>query len=454
MLTTVLSFLLALAILVTIHEFGHFYIARLCGVKVLRFSIGFGRPIFSFLDRHGTEFVVAAIPLGGYVKMLDEREGEVAAEELPQAFSQKNVWQRMAVVVAGPVANFILAIFFYFILATIGFKGVAPIIGKVEPHSLADTAGLQDNTEIVSIDGKPTPTWTAVFEQLMPRVGDTGAIEFEVRSFSGEFSESALVSKRFIDVEQWLGDHERPNFLSELGLKPYQPKTDWVIQQIVPDSPAEEAGLKVGDRLIASDGQKLRDWSSWVEYVRQRPEQVIELEINRNGEQSFVEIIPVATKVDNKQVGKVGLGTNIQWPEGMVREINYSLLDAVGYGFQKTWDQSLVILGFLKKLITLDISAKNMGGAFTIAQVAGDTASAGLTYFLSFLAFFSVSLGVFNLLPIPVLDGGHLLFYIVEAIKGKPLPEKIQMLGYQVGFFIIISVMVIAHYNDLMRMFS
>jgi regulator of sigma E protease len=454
MLITVLSFLLALGILVTIHEYGHFYVARRCGVKVLRFSIGFGKPLFSFYDRHGTEFVVAAIPLGGYVKMLDEREGEVSQEELPQAFTQKTVWQRMAVVVAGPVANFLLAVFFYFILALIGFKGVAPIIGQVENNSLANIGGIEANSEIVAIDGRDTPTWKAVFEQLMPRVGDTGSIEFELRPFEGQFYENAVTTTKTINVNKWLGDNDRPDFLSELGFQPYQPKTDWIVKQVLADSPAEMAGLKIGDELISSDGQRLDEWSLWVDYVRNRPGKVIELEVNRSGERLFIDIIPSATKEGSETVGRVGLGTNMQWPEGMIREINYSFLESVVYGFQKTWDQSVVILGFLKKLITLDISPKNMGGAFTIAQVAGDTAAAGFTYFISFLAFFSVSLGVFNLLPIPVLDGGHLLFYIVEAIKGKPLPEKVQMVGYQVGFFIVISVMVIAHYNDLMRIFS
>ncbi len=450
----ILWFLLALGILVTFHEFGHFYIARRCGVKVLRFSVGIGKPLYTWVDRHGTEFSVAAIPLGGYVKMLGEREGEVAAEELSQAFTQKTVWQRMAIMVAGPVANFILAIIFYIILAILGLKGLAPVIGDIKAGSLADQAGLNKNEEIVSIDGELTPTWSLVFEQLMTKIGDTGSLNIETRMFDGSSNNIDLTSRKIIMLEQWLKDADQPNVLQELGLEPVQPLTDWVITQVVPGGAAEKAGIRQGDKLLAADGKDLTVWSEWVKYVQERPGQAITLDISRDNRIQTLTIVPELIVEDGAKIGKVGLGASFQWPEGMVREIHFSLFESIAYGFTKTWEQAQVILSFLKKLILLDISIKNMGGTFTIAQVAGDTAAAGLTYYLSFLAALSVSLGVFNLLPIPVLDGGHLLFYIIEAVKGKPLPEKIQLVGYQIGLFIVVSVMIIAHYNDIVRLLS
>ncbi len=452
-LTTILWFLVALGILVTFHEFGHFYVARRCGVKVLRFSVGFGRPLYTWCDKYGTEFVLAAIPLGGYVKMLDEREGDVAEYELSSAFTQKTVWQRMAIVSAGPIFNFILAIVFYTVLALMGIKGLAPVIGVVAPNSLAAQAGLQANDEIVAVDGVKTTTWDAVFDQLMGRIGDTGTLVLSVKPFEMA-STSGLLSEKTIPLQQWLGDNDRPDLLADLGIDFYQPDTDWVVKQIVPSGAAEAAGLQVGDRLESADEQVFSSWKTWVEYVRARPNQTIRLIVERQGALVDIDIIPNPVTENKQVVGKVGFGTALSWPDGMRREMHFSLLGSLSYGITKTWDQARTILSFLKKLITLDVSVKNMGGTFTIAQVAGDTAALGLTYYIGFLAFFSVSLGVFNLLPIPVLDGGHLLFYVIEAIKGKPLPEKVQLIGYQIGMAIVLSVMLVAHYNDLVRLFS
>ncbi|MEO0442154.1 MAG: RIP metalloprotease RseP [Pseudomonadota bacterium] len=456
-MSTVLWFLLALGILVTFHEYGHFYVARRCGVKVLRFSVGFGKPLYTWCDRYGTEFVIAAIPLGGYVKMLDEREGEVAAEELPQAFTQKTVWQRMAIVTAGPVANFILAVVLYFALALLGTQGVAPVIGSVQPNSAADRAQLQPGEEIISIDGKQTPLWSHVFEALSRRIGDTGTIAVELRPFAGDQAGLALSSTRstkLISIDQWLGDNDRPDLLAELGIEAVQPETDWVVSQVSPGGAADRAGFKIGDRMLSYDQQGLTQWAAWVQHVRDNAGKTLEVLVDRDGQLLELVLVPEAVEEQGVAVGKIGLGTNVSWPDTMRRQVDYSLGESIVYGFGKTGDQALVILSFLKKLITLDVSVKNMGGTFTIAEVAGSTAAAGLTYYLSFLAFFSVSLGVFNLLPIPVLDGGHLLFYLIEAIKGKPLPEKVQLVGYQIGLLLVVSVMVIAHYNDLVRLFS
>lgn len=438
----------------TFHEFGHFYIARRCGVKVLRFSVGFGKPLFHWVDKFGTEFVIATVPLGGFVKMLDEREGEVLPEELPQAFSQKSVWQRMAIVVAGPVANFLLAIVFYFIVALLGIKGVAPVIGAIEEGSVAANAGFEANHEIVAIDGKPTPTWALVFEQFISRIGDTGAIEIDVRPYSPQSNGLDLTSTKIVEINQWLGHSERPDALGDLGIKPLQPKTDWVITALVDGGAAKKVGLQVGDKLLSSNQEPLTSWQEWVEWVRSSPGEPLELEVLRGEARLFFTVVPQVVEENGENLGRVGIATSVTWPDHLMREQNYSLLQGVVYGLNKTWEQTLVVLSFLKRLILLDISIKNMGGSFTIAQVAGDSAESGISDYLKFLAQLSVTLAVFNLLPIPVLDGGHLLFYVIEAIKGKPLSESIQMLGYQVGLLIIISVMIIAHYNDLVRLFS
>jgi regulator of sigma E protease len=454
MLTTILWFLLAIGILVTFHEFGHFYVARRCGVKVIRFSVGFGKPLFTKIGRTGTEYVIAAIPLGGYVKMLDEREGEVAPEDLPKAFTQKTVWQRIAIVSAGPIANFILAIFFYFIFAMLGTKGIVPVIGDVTSNSLAERAQIERGYEIVSIDDKKTSTWNDVFDKLVARIGDTGSINFELKPFASQGNESSLSTFRTIEISQWLGDSDRPDILGELGLRPTEPETNWTLTTVIDGGAADAAGLLVGDELIAANGEPLISWREWVDFVRGNPEKSIEVSIQRNNQRMSFDLTPEAVFEGGERIGKVGLAISSQWPEGMVREIEYSLIESIQYGFSRTYDQILVILSFFKKLLLLDVSVKNMGGTFTIAQVAGDSAAAGLTYYLSFLAFFSVSLGVFNLLPIPVLDGGHIMFYLIEAIKGKPLSERIQMIGFQIGLLAVVSLMVVVHYNDLVRILS
>jgi regulator of sigma E protease len=454
MLTTILWFLLAMGILVTFHEFGHFYVARRCGVKVLRFSVGFGKPLFTKIGRTGTEYVIAAIPLGGYVKMLDEREGEVAPEDLSMAFTQKTVWQRIAIVSAGPIANFILAIFFYFIFAMLGTKGIVPVIGDVTSNSLAERAQIESGFEIVSIDNKKTSTWNDVFDKLAARIGDTGSINFELKPFSSQGNESSLSTLRSVEVSQWLGDSDRPDILRELGLRPTEPETNWTLRTVIDGGAADAVGLFVGDELIAANGEPLVSWRKWVDFVRSNPDKPIDLSIKRNDQRMSFILTPEAVLENGERIGKVGLAISSEWPEGMVREIEYSLLESIQYGFTRTYDQILLILSFFKKLLLLDVSVKNMGGTFTIAQVAGDSAAAGFTYYLSFLAFFSVSLGVFNLLPIPVLDGGHIMFYLIEAIKGRPLPERIQLIGFQIGLLAVVSLMVVVHYNDLIRILS
>lgn len=445
---TILWFLLALGILVTFHEFGHFYVARRCGVKVLRFSVGFGKPLWTWVDKQGTEFCVAAIPLGGYVKMLDEREGNVPKEQLSQAFTQKKPWQKIAIVAAGPLANFILAVLFFWILLLPGGTDVVPFVGEVKSGSLADQAGLETGQEILAVDHHPTPTWRDLNQQLLARLGESGGLSFRVR-----YPDSDLEYNSTVVIDHWLSDQDNPNPIDALGLTLYQPKIVPTIGRIVPDSPAAQAGLEVGDTLIAADQTELKVWSDLVNYVQDRHNQAILFEVLRGEERLSLKLTPKAITVNGKTRGQIGISPVIpRWPDEMLRPYRYSLPEAFVKATEKTWDTAGFVLLSLKKLILGQISTKSLSGPITIAKVAGDSAKAGWASFVGLLALLSVSLGVFNLLPIPVLDGGHLVYHTVEWIKGRPVSDRIQMMGYQVGLVLVGAIMLLALYNDIMRL--
>jgi regulator of sigma E protease len=449
LLQTIFYTLVALGILVTFHEFGHFWVARRCGIKVLRFSVGFGTPLLRWRDKLGTEFVVSVLPLGGYVKMVDEREGDVEEKDLPYAFNRKSVWQRMAVVAAGPLANFLLAIFLYWIVYSLGVTGVAPVIGSLEPSSVAEQAGLQSGQEIVALDGEPTPTWQALSGQLIRRIGETGPIYFSAK-MPGDSAQYEYQGQ----LQDWLVDADEPEPIRGIGLVPYSPKLLPIADTVVAGEPAESAGLIAGDRVLSADNTPMSDWSTWVSYVRARPGQSIEVEVLRGGGTFSTAIVPKRTVTEaGVAIGQVGMSVQIpEWPEGMIRTVEYGPLEAASQAFKQTWDTTVLILDSVKKMMVGLISAKHLSGPITIAKVAGAAAQYGLTAYLGFLAFLSVSLGVLNLLPIPVLDGGHLMYYIIEIVKGAPVSEKIQMIGFRVGMFLVIGLMLLALYNDLMRL--
>ena len=440
--------LVALGVLVTIHEFGHFWVARRCGVKVLRFSVGFGSPLLRWHDRQGTEFVVAAIPLGGYVKMLDEREGDVPPELLDQSFNRKSVKQRIAIVAAGPVANFLLALLFFWVLAMLGSQQVRPVIGAVEAGSLAQAAGLQAGQEIVAINGKPTTGWAAVNLQLVTRLGETGQLDVAVREPG-----SSVDSLRRIELDNWLRGADEPDPIASLGIRPWRPVLEPVLAQLDPKGPAFAAGLKEGDRLLALNGQALADWQQLVDQVRGLPGKSITLQIERQGQQLDVPLTLAARGEGETLTGYMGAGVaGGEWPAEMLREVRFGPLEAVAEGARNTWAMSVLTLNSLKKMLFGELSVKNLSGPITIAKVAGASAESGLSDFLKFLAYLSISLGVLNLLPIPVLDGGHLLFYLVEWVRGRPLSERIQGWGMQIGISLVIGVMLLALVNDLSRL--
>jgi regulator of sigma E protease len=440
--------LIALGVLVTFHEFGHFWVARRCGVKVLRFSVGFGMPLLRWHDRQGTEYVLAAIPLGGYVKMLDEREGEVPAEWVGQSFNRKSVYQRIAIVIAGPVANFLLAIVFFWALAMLGSQQVRPVIGGVEAGSIAEKAGLASGQEIVSVDGEATTGWAAVNLQLVRRLGETGSIALKVREQGSDVENS-----RSLVLSDWLKGSAEPDPIRSLGIRPWRPALPPVLAELDPKGPAQAAGLKSGDRLLALDGQPLNDWQQVVDSVRLRPDARVSLSIERDGAKMDVPVTLIAHGEGKAATGYLGAGVKgVEWPPEMLREVSYGPLDAVAEGARRTWTMSVLTLDSLKKMLFGELSVKNLSGPITIAKVAGASAQSGVGDFLNFLAYLSISLGVLNLLPIPVLDGGHLLFYLIEWARGRPLSEKVQGWGVQIGISLVVGVMLLALVNDLGRL--
>lgn len=446
---TVLALIVTLGILVTVHEYGHFWVARRCGVKVLKFSVGFGKPLYRWFDKSGTEYAIAWIPLGGYVSMLDEREGQVPEEERPFAFNQQSVWKRIAIVVAGPVANFLLAILTYWVLFVSGTSALAPVVGTVQPGSLAYEAGIEPQAELISIDGEPVHSWQDAGMQLLSRVGDTGQIRIVTQEWQG-YSQN----EHALSIDRWLAGEKEPNPLTAIGVTPFSPHLDAAIGKVLPDGAAAQSGLLAGDQLLSVDGRPVKDWMHWVQLVQTAPDQKLALEIERDGRIQMLSITPRLKQLDDgREIGYIGAAPKpAEWPEGMVREVQYGVFASVSQAVGKTADMIVLTLDSIRKMIVGLISVDNLSGPITIAQVASDSAKGGFESFLTFLAYISISLGVLNLLPIPVLDGGHLLFYLIEAVTGRPVPEKAQQFGLRLGMMLLAGLMMIAFYNDLMRL--
>lgn len=443
---TILGFVAALVVLVAVHEFGHFYVARLCGVKVLRFCIGLGKPFVSRFDRSGTEYALAPFPLGGYVKLLDEREVEVPPHERHMSFNGKTVWQRIAILAAGPIANFILAFgLFWLVLLGRGEIGFAPIIGSIVPASMADRAGLEVGQEIVAVDGVSTESRMAVMEQLFRRLGESGRLELRIKNPDSEIHFDVDVPLR-----SWMAGAKDPNPVEGLGIEFYFPGIQF--GPPTEGSPAAEAGLRSGDKLRALDDLTPENLSSVIEYIRARPDQQIIVEVVRDQVPMSIAVQPRAfTEENGEVVGQFGVPLSYQWPESMIRKQEFGVVEALTESVQMTVEKSHFVLLSLGKLVQREISVKNLSGPVGIAKVAGDHAKAGFIYFVEFLALLSIYLGVLNLLPIPILDGGQILYCLIEAVKGSPLSERVQMMGFSVGLTILVLVMIVALYNDILR---
>jgi len=448
-LFTLASFIVALSLLVTVHEFGHFWVARRMGVRVLRFSVGFGKPIWRW-QKHpdATEFVIAAIPLGGYVKMLDEREGQVPVELRDQAFNRKPVGARIAVVAAGPAFNFLLAILVYWVMYVTGVPGVRAIVGEVTPGSPAAHAGFQPQDEILRVGERDAHTWQTAVLALLDAALDRRAVDIEVRGADG------VLQERHLDLTQEDGLLDRGNLLDHIGLKPWRPELPAVMGKLVPGGAADRAGFRPGDRIISADGVPIANWEAWVDFVQQRPEQRFPVTIERDGQTLTLELRPDRVEIDEGAIGRIGAYPEV--PESLGAELRtetrYGPVQALGEAVAKTLDMSLLTLRTLWKMLVGEASVENLSGPISIAQFAGQSASLGLASFLGFLGIVSISLGVLNLLPIPVLDGGHLLYYLIELFKGSPVSEQTEILGQRIGIAILLALMTIAIVNDFTRL--
>ena len=440
------AFIIALGILVAVHEWGHYYIARLCGVYVKRFSIGFGKPIWSKVDKHGTEFALAAIPLGGYVRMLDERVDEVPPELASQAFNNKSVGKRMAIIAAGPGVNFIFAAIALYVMFLIGISTIKPVIGEVSPDSIAGRAGLTSNMEIIAVGSRETPDWEAVNMELMSYIGQESMPVTVV-------SESDSARQRVLDIAGWNFDPDSESPLRSLGISPFRPGATLTVAYVAEQTAASEAGLQQNDVIVALDGQPVTAWEDLVAQIKNRPGEQVEIRVNRAGQTYDLSATIGRRDTPEGQDGYLGVSPFAEpWPEGYVFTHQYGLLEAVGKAVDKTWRLMTLSVEMIGKLITGDVSVKNLSGPIAIAQGAGNSAGYGLVYFLSFLALISVNLGIVNLLPLPMLDGGHLMYFTIEWITGRPVPEEVQEWGFRIGAMLLFTIMSIAIFNDITRL--
>ncbi|MBK8335344.1 MAG: RIP metalloprotease RseP [Sterolibacteriaceae bacterium] len=451
MISTVAAFVLALGILIVVHEFGHYLVARWCGVKVLRFSVGFGKALFARrIGPDNTEWALAAFPLGGYVKMLDEREAPVEQHELHRAFNRQPVGKRFAIVLAGPVANFLLAIVLYWGLFSQGMEELRPLLGKPAEQTVAERAGFVDGELIAAVAGQKIDTWQELRWKLLQHALDNAPVKIEVINGRNELNERSL------DLSGISTEHLEGDLLQQIGLRLYRPDMPPIIGKITADSVAERAGLAVGDEVVAIDGKAIDHWMDVVSAIRAAASREIEIEYRRGDQATSVRLTPAEAVENGRRLGRIGIGPQETAFDRsrLMTTVRYSPVEALSKAIQTTWETSTFSLGILGRMVTGDVSWKNLSGPVTIADYAGQSARLGLSYYLKFLALISISLGVLNLLPIPILDGGHLMYYIVEIIKGGPVSEKVMEIGQQVGLALLVMLMAFAFYNDINRLLS
>jgi regulator of sigma E protease len=450
--SSILAFIVAIGVLVTVHEFGHFWVARKLGVKVLRFSVGFGKPLW--MRKAGpdqTEYVIAAIPFGGFVKMLDEREGEVDPQELERSFNRKSVWRRIAIVAAGPAFNFLFAILAYYLIFMAGVSGVKPVIGAVSVPGPAYTAGVQQGDLILAVNDVETSTWErARFAMLEESVGAAQIVlrvqspDLQIREHVIDITDLALLGKEQIDL------------MRDLGVAPWRPDVPPIISEVMPDGAAAAAGMLAEDRIQSLDGVDIVNARQWVQLIRDNPGKTMSLGVLRDGQPVTLSITPRSRTEAGETYGYIGVRNRIEIPEALRQKMmvteRFGPLEGLGQALDKTWRMSWLTLRVLGKLVTGEASMRNLSGPITIAHYAGVSARIGLEPFLGFLAIISISLGVLNLLPVPMLDGGHLFYYLIEIFKGSPVSETTEIVGQKIGIMLLFCLMSIALYNDLLRL--
>ena len=447
------AFVVTIGILVSFHEYGHFFAARRLGFKVLRFSVGFGKPLLRWKGRtrssaatgvsqsESTEYWISSIPLGGYVKLLDEREGPVPAEERHMAFNRRPIPHRIAVLAAGPGFNFLFAILAYWLMFVTGVPSLKAFVGEITPGSTAETAGLAAYDEILTVGGQPTSTWEEATLAILDQMLGDGRIDMTVKGDDGQARNVEL------DVRGRESELTEPEALwSGLGFAPGALPP--VIGDVVAGAPAERAGFRRGDRLIRAGGEAVRDWGAWVEYVRARPGEAVSVLVQRDGRERVVELAIGSVEQDGVVIGRIGAGPDLYV------ERRYGLVESLPMGASKTWDMSALTVRMLGRMVVGDVSVRNLSGPLSIAAFAGDSARTGFAAFVNFLAIVSISLGILNLLPVPLLDGGQIVYQLVEWVKGSPLSERSMLVGQQFGLFLLFVLMSFAFYNDLSRIFG
>lgn len=445
------AFVLVIGVLVVIHELGHYLAARFCGVKVLRFSVGFGRILWKTqFGKDRTEWVLSVFPLGGYVKMLDEREGQVAAEEQHRAFNRQGVGKRSLIVAAGPLANFGLAILLYWVVFMHGSEELLPIFGAPPEGTPAAMALIQNGDQARSVDGEPVASWSDLRWMLLQKAVDRESVEIEVKNGLDEIAIRRLYLTAIAE-QGWESDA-----LENLGVRFFRPQLPPVIGKVVDSGPGATAGLMADDRIVAVEGQEIAYWHQFVEIVRRSPRRLIHIELLRNGNRVALEVVPEENSEHGVAVGKIGVmvAESSEASRRLRTFVSYGPVEAMRWAWAETWDKSVFSLVMMGKMLLGEVSWRNLSGPVTIADYAGQSARLGVDYYLKFMALVSVSLGVLNLLPIPVLDGGHLLYHMIEVVRRRPLSERAMEIGQQIGLSILFALMAFAFFNDMTRLFN